>query len=56
MTEKIDRYIIEKYRFDSYMWIRDRKDNSRICVFDTGNKKLNGELAEYCLKRIEEND
>ena len=56
MTEKIDRYIIEKHRLASYVRIRDRKDNSRICEFDTGNKKLNVELAEYCLKRIEEND
>lgn len=55
MTEKIDRYIIEELsRFSSYLWITDRKDNSRICTFDTGNKKLNRELAEYCLKRIAE--
>ena len=55
---KIDRYVIEDegglLSPISWVKIRDRKDHSIVCEFDTGNKKLNKELAEYCLKRIEE--
>ena len=55
MIEKIDRYIIKDIGiFSSKLYIEDRKEDLRICEFDTGNKKLNKELAEYCLKRIAE--
>ena len=55
MTEKIDRYIIEEPNLLSRgVSIFDRKEGKFVCKFNTKNKKLNKELAEYCLKRIRE--
>lgn len=55
MTEKINRYIIEEPSlFSRGVSIFDRKEDKFVCKFNTKNKKLNKELAEYCLKRIEE--
>ena len=52
MGEKIDRYVINT--IGHFIYIKDRKEGERICRFETGNKKLNMELARCCLKRIEE--
>lgn len=57
MSEKINRYSIETYggwtSKDADVWIKDRKEDSIICDFRTGNKKLNMELAKLCLRRID---
>lgn len=55
MSEKINRYIIDGGNLLSRgVLIFDRKEDKFVCKFNTKNKKLNKELAEYCLKRIEE--
>lgn len=56
--KKIDRYVITTYGeiFSPIkrVEIKDRLTEKTVCEFDTDDKKFNMELAEYCLKRIEE--
>ncbi len=58
--KKIDRYVIKTdggiFSPIKRVVIKDRLTEMTVCEFVTDDKKFNMELAEYCLKRIEEHD
>lgn len=53
--KKVTRYVIDD-KISAMISIKDRKKCRCICEFMTGDKKLNKELAELCLERLENND